>query len=137
MFKYLFYKIFSFQHKIIGEEKLMAALSAVFTISFLFAMNIITIYHYLNKQTYIISDFTSRFNSYCGTNLATPIAFATVILVPVLFIFFFKVPFLEGFPRSILVIDFFVSVLTFCFVKKHSCSIPISSLSNFENSFIF
>jgi len=68
----------------------MAALSAVFTISFLFAMNIITIYHYLNKQTYIISDFTSRFNSYCGTNLATPIAFATVILVPVLFIFFFN-----------------------------------------------
>ncbi|MCD6419500.1 MAG: polysaccharide biosynthesis protein [Synergistetes bacterium] len=32
-------------------------------------------------------------------------------LILVLFIFFFKVPFLEGFPRSILVIDFFVSVL--------------------------
>jgi len=92
MFKYLFYRIFRFNIKIsiFGEDKSGSALSAVFGISFLIAMNIASIWFYFEKQTDLLNQIVDSFNSFWGTNKATPIAFATIVLIPVYFIFYHK-----------------------------------------------
>jgi len=90
MFKYLFYRIFRFQHKIIGEDRIMAALSSILSISFLIAMNIASIWICFDKQTDLLNQIVDSFNSFWGTNIATPIAFATIVLIPVYFIFYYK-----------------------------------------------
>ncbi len=90
MFKYLFYRIFRFQHKIIGEDRIMAALSSILSISFLIAMNIASIWIYFDKQTDLLNQIVGNFNSFWGTNKATPIAFATVVLITVYFLFYYK-----------------------------------------------
>jgi Na+/H+ antiporter NhaD/arsenite permease-like protein len=90
MFKYLFYRIFRFQNKIIGEDRSMAALSSIFSISFLIAMNIASIWMYFPKQPDLLNQIVDNFNSFWGTDKATPIAFATIILIPVYFLFYHK-----------------------------------------------
>lgn len=92
MFKYLFYRIYRFNIKISiwGEDKSDSALSAVFAISFLIAMNIASIWMYFNMQTGLLSQIIDNFNSFLGTNKATPIAFATIVLIPVYFLFYRK-----------------------------------------------
>jgi len=92
MFKYLFYRIFRFNIKIsiFGEDKSGSALSAVFGISFLIAMNIASIWFYYEKQTDLLNQIVDSFNSFWGTDKATPIAFATIVLIPVYFIFYHK-----------------------------------------------
>lgn len=93
MFKYLFYRVYRFQHKIIGEDRTMAALSTVFSIAFLIAMNIASIWIYFDKHTDLsnqLNQMVDSFNSFLGTNKATPIAFATIVLIPVYFIFYYK-----------------------------------------------
>ena len=88
MFKYLFYRIFRFQNKIIGEDRFMGALSSILSISFLIAMNIVSIWFYFDKQTDLLNQIVDNFNFFWGTNKATPIAFATIVLIPVYFLFF-------------------------------------------------
>jgi Na+/H+ antiporter NhaD/arsenite permease-like protein len=92
MFKYLFCRIFRFNIKIsiFGEDKSGSALSAVFGISFLIAMNIASIWFYYEKQTDLLNQIVDSFNSFWGTDKATPIAFATIVLIPVYFIFYHK-----------------------------------------------
>jgi Na+/H+ antiporter NhaD/arsenite permease-like protein len=90
MFKYLFYRIFRFQYKVIGEDRNMAALSSILSISFLIAMNIASIWFYFEKQTDLLNQIVDSINSFWGTNKATPIAFATIVLIPVYFIFYHK-----------------------------------------------
>jgi len=72
MFKYLFYRVFRFQYKVIGEDRNMAALSSILSISFLIAMNIASIWFYFEKQTDLLNQIVDSFNSFWGTNKATP-----------------------------------------------------------------
>ena len=90
MFKYLFYRIYRFNIKIsvFGEDKSGSALSAVFGVSFLIAMNIASIWIYFRKQTDLLNQIVDNFNAFWGTNKATPIVFATIVLIPVYFLFF-------------------------------------------------
>ncbi len=90
MFKYLFYRIFRFQHKIIGEDRNMAALSSIFSITFLIAMNIASFGIFIWKYTNVLSNAIDNFNVFFGTTKAMPIAFATIVLIPVYFIFYHK-----------------------------------------------
>jgi len=92
MFKYLFYRIFRFNLKvsIFGESKSGSAMSAVYGISFLIAMNIASIWFYFDRKTDLLNQLIDNFNSFFGTNMATPIAFATVVLIPVYFLFYYK-----------------------------------------------
>ena len=93
MFKYLFYRIFRFQHKIIGEDRTMAALSTIFSISFFIAMNIASIWIYFDKHTglsYQLKQIVDNPNSLGGTKIAIPIALGTIVLIPVYFIFYHK-----------------------------------------------
>ena len=92
MFKYLFYKIYKFNIKIsiFGESKSGSAMSAVYTVSFLFAMNIASIWIYFGKKTDLLNQIVGNFNSFWGTNKATPIAFAIVVLITVYFLFYHK-----------------------------------------------
>lgn len=93
MFKYLFYRVFRFQHKIIGEDRTMAALSTIFSISFLITINIASIWIYFDKYTGFsnqLNQIFDNFNSFWGTDKAMPIAFATVVLIPVYFLFYHK-----------------------------------------------
>ena len=92
MFKYLFYKIYKFNIKIsiFGESKSGSAMSAVYAVSFLFAMNIASIWLYFDKQFDLLNQIVGNFNSFWGTNKATPIVFATVVLITVYFLFYYK-----------------------------------------------
>ncbi len=90
MFKYLFYRIFRFQYKIIGEDKNMAALSSILSISFLIAMNIASIGIFIGKYTNVLTDAIDKFDAFWGTTKATPIVFATIVLIPVYFLFYHK-----------------------------------------------
>ena len=90
MVKYLFYRVFRSQYKVIGEDRNMAALSSILSISFLIAMNIASIWFYFEKQTGLLNQIVDSFNSFWGTDKATPIAFATIVLIPVYFIFYHK-----------------------------------------------
>ena len=95
MFKHLFYRIYKFQHNIIGEESDMAALSTIISIAFLIEMNISTVWIYFSKRTETLSQIIDNFNSYFGTIKATPIALGTIVLIPVYFLFFHKKKYLK------------------------------------------
>lgn len=89
MLKYLFFRIFRFQNKIIGEDRTFAALSSVLSISFLLAMNIVTIWLILEKHTRIVlPEIITWCNTFCGTTKAAPIVLGIIVVIPVYFLLY-------------------------------------------------
>lgn len=57
MFKYLFYKIFRFQNRIIGEEKSTAAFSSFLSVSMFWGLNFFTIFIIIDKDFNLVLIF--------------------------------------------------------------------------------
>ena len=81
---------FNIKISIFGEDKGGSAMSAIFAISFLIAMNIATIWIFIGRYTNILSNAIDNFNVFFGTTKAMPIAFATIVLIPIYFLFYHK-----------------------------------------------
>jgi hypothetical protein len=54
MLNYLFYRIYKFQNKLVGEEKSSAAFSAILSMGLLFGLNLFTIFIVIDKSTNLL-----------------------------------------------------------------------------------
>ncbi len=84
---YLFYRIFLFQNKIIGEEKSTAAFSAFLSIAIFFALNLFTIFILIDKNLNLIDFFNERVYQ---SNIVVPGIVLLVIGVCCYFSFYYK-----------------------------------------------
>lgn len=93
MFKYLFYRIVNFQMKIFGESLESAAISAFFSISLFWNLNLFTIFILLDKKhkVFAFADFFSN------PNVFIPLFFLISLGVICYFIFFHNKKYLEIF----------------------------------------
>ena len=57
MFKYLFYRIFRFQNKVLGEEKSTAAFSAFLSVAMFWGLNLFSIFIILDKNIDLLAFF--------------------------------------------------------------------------------
>ena len=57
MFKYLFYRIFRFQNKVLGEEKSTAAFSAFLSVAMFWGLNLFSIFIMLDKSIDLLAFF--------------------------------------------------------------------------------
>lgn len=84
---YLFYRIYLFQNKIIGEEKSTAAFSAFLSVAMFLGLNLFTIFIILDKNLNLI-DFFEKLNT--KSNIVVPGIVLLVIGVICYFSFYHK-----------------------------------------------
>lgn len=84
---YLFYRIFRFQNKTIGEEKSTAAFSAFLSVAIFFGMNLFTIFIFLDKNLNLLDFFNTRIYK---SNIVVPGIVLVVIGLYCYFLFYYN-----------------------------------------------
>ena len=84
---YLFYRIFRFQNKTIGEEKSTAAFSAFLSVALFLGLNLFSIFIFMDKNLNLLDFFNARVYK---SNIVVPGISLIVIGVCCYFLFYYN-----------------------------------------------